>query len=408
MQGGPALAHSAGYARWREMRAPPFLLLVLSSALSVVSINMFLPALPEIARDFAVSPATAGWAISGYLGITAVLQLGLGPLSDRIGRRPVVLWGLGFFALAAIGCAVATSFAPFLAARLAMGVVVGVATAGMAAVRDTADTRGAARRLSWIAMGMAIGPMLGPVLGGVLAAALGWRAIFWALALSAIAVWAVALRRWPETARGERDWRAQLRGYPELLRTGAFWAYASSVVTGIGCFFAFIAGAPIVGAAVYGLGVAEIGLTVGLISGGFFVGTGLSGRFSERAGLGRMILAGRSLQAVALALSGLGLALGLAHPAAFFAPIVLVGLGNGLANPSGQAGVMSARPELAGSAAGASGAMVLAGGAVLTALSTAAAGMGIGAFWAVLMLIALCGAASGVWCLRVERRGALA
>ena len=391
-----------------RMRAPHFLLLVLSSALSVVSINMFLPALPAIAGSFSVSPATAGWAISGYLGVTAVLQLLLGPLSDRIGRRPVVLWGLAAFTLASVGCAVASSFGPFLASRLAMGVVVGVATAGMAAVRDTADTRGAARRLSWIAMAMAIGPMLGPVLGGLLAAAFGWRAIFWGLALGGAAVWAVSLMRWPETARGERDWRAQLRGYPVLLRSDAFWAYAASVVTGIGCFFAFIAGAPIVGAAVYGLGVAEIGLTVGMISAGFFVGTGLSGRFSERAGLGRMILAGRSLQTVALGLSGLGLALGIDHPSAFFAPIVLVGLGNGLANPSGQAGVMSARPELAGSAAGASGAMVLSGGAVLTAISTAAAGVSITAFWTVLMLIALCGAASGLWCLRVERRGALA
>ena len=111
------------------MRAPHFLLLVASSALSVVSINMFLPALPAIAEGFAVSPATAGWAISGYLAVTAVLQLALGPLSDRVGRRPVVLWGLAVFALASVGCALAASFGPFLASRLAMGVVVGVATA---------------------------------------------------------------------------------------------------------------------------------------------------------------------------------------------------------------------------------------------------------------------------------------
>ena len=390
------------------MRAPHFLLLVAGSALSVVSINMFLPALPAIAQEFAVSPATAGWAISGYLAVTAVLQLLLGPISDRVGRRPVVLCGLAIFALASVGAAVATSFGPFLASRLAMGIVIGVATAAQASVRDTADTRGAARRLSWIAMAMAIGPMLGPVAGGLLAAVFGWRAIFWLMAVSAVVLFTVALFRWSETMRGQGDWRAQLRGYPLLLRSGAFWAYAASVVTGIGCFFAFIAGAPIVGAKVYGLGVAEIGLTIGMISAGFFVGTGLSGRFSEGAGLGRMILAGRSLQAAALAVSGLALALGLAHPAAFFGPIVLVGLGNGLANPSGQAGVMSARPELAGSAAGVSGALVLGGGAVLTAVSTAAAESGIVLFWSVLMLVSLAGAASGVWCLRLERRGALA
>ncbi|MGR3434657.1 MAG: MFS transporter [Shimia sp.] len=387
--------------------APPLALMMLVAALSVLSLNMFLPALPRIAEAFGVSYGTATWSLTGYLAATAVLQLIVGSLSDRYGRRPLVLVSLAAFVVSCVVCALARDFATFMAGRLAMGLVITGATMALASIRDTAPAEAAAARISWVSMGMAIGPMVGPVLGGVLDAVLGWRAIFWVMGAGGAAALGLSLAFWGETnLRRSASFLAQARGYPTLLSSGAFWAYALSGVTGIGIFYVFVTGAPLVGEVAFGLGPAEVGVAIGTITAGFFVGNYVSGRVAARAGLGVMICAGRGLQVVAIALAGLGIAAG-GGPLVVFGPIVLVGFGNGLANPSGHAGVMSVRPDLAGSAAGLNGALIMAGGAVLTALASVAITPADAAasHWAIMMVVASCGAAVGLWCLAIQRRG---
>ncbi|MEM9349903.1 MAG: MFS transporter, partial [Pseudomonadota bacterium] len=162
-------------------RSPTLATLMAASALSVLSLNMFLPSLAQIAQEFEVSFATASWAVSGYLALTAGLQLILGPLSDRLGRRPIVLFGTVTFAALSVVCALAQDFATFLAARLFQGVVIAGSTMAMASVRDTSEPAEAASRISWVAMGMAVGPMIAPMIGGVLDASFGWRSVFWFL-----------------------------------------------------------------------------------------------------------------------------------------------------------------------------------------------------------------------------------
>ncbi|MGR3493496.1 MAG: MFS transporter, partial [Shimia sp.] len=208
-------------------RSPSFLMLVSAAAVAVMSLNTFLPALPMLAADLGVSYATASYAVSGYLAITAVMQLILGPMSDRYGRRPVVLGSLGVFTITCGVCALATSFEVFLTARFAMGVVIVGSTVALATVRDTSDAGGAARRISWIAMGMAVGPMLGPILGGALEATFDWRAIFWVLAVAGAGLTAFALLDWRETNfTRASSLTEQARAYPDLLSTPDFWAYA--------------------------------------------------------------------------------------------------------------------------------------------------------------------------------------
>ncbi|MGR3467827.1 MAG: MFS transporter [Shimia sp.] len=385
-------------------RPPSFLMLVSAAAVAVMSLNMFLPALPMLADDLGVSYATASYAVSGYLAITAVMQLILGPMSDRYGRRPVVLGSLGVFTITCILCALATSFEVFLTARFAMGVVIVGSTVALATVRDTSDAGGSARRISWIAMGMAVGPMLGPVLGGALEAAFDWRAIFWALAAAGAALTAFALLDWRETnVTRASSLTEQARAYPDLLSTPDFWAYALSIVTGIGLFYVFITGAPLVAVSLFGLGAAEVGVIIGAITLGFFVGNAVSGRYAEAWGLGRIIFYGRATQVAAIAAMGAGLLA--PTPWTVFAPIVLVGFGNGLANPSGHAGVMSVRPDIAGSASGLAGAMIMAGGALLTALAAPLLdGVNPGlALWVALQTLSLAGCATGIWCLRLGR-----
>lgn len=353
------------------MSSPPTLASLMAvSSLSVLSLNMFLPSLAQIAREFDVSYATAAWAVSGYLALTAVLQLIFGPVSDRLGRRPVVLTALVLFTLFSALCALAQDFRVFLAARMLQGVVIACSTMALAAVRDTSEPKAAARRLSWVAMGMAIGPMVGPVLGGFLDEALGWRSIFWTLSLGGVILIVVTAWDWGETNhRRSASFGDQFRRYPALVRDPVFWAFSGSIVTGIGCFFVFISGAPLVADKVLNISSAQLGVAIGIITLGFFLGNGVSGRIAERVGLGAMVLAGRALQVVVIALNLALLAVGYFDPIPFFGLMALVGFGNGLANPSGHAGVMSVNPALAGSAAGLSGAMVLAFGGLFTAVS---------------------------------------
>ena len=159
---------------------PKMLTLVLLTALSVLSLNMFLPSLSNMAQDFQTDYALVNLSIAGYLAITAVLQLIMGPLSDRYGRRPVLLAGLAIFVLASLGCALATDIWIFLGFRILQGAIISGAALSSAVVRDMVPAREAASLMGYIAMAMAIAPMLGPMFGGALDQLFGWRASFWA------------------------------------------------------------------------------------------------------------------------------------------------------------------------------------------------------------------------------------
>ncbi|MCH2076244.1 MAG: MFS transporter [Rhodobacteraceae bacterium] len=351
-------------------RSPHLATLMIASGLSVLSLNMFLPSLPQIARDFDVGFATASWAVSGYLALTAVLQLLAGPISDRVGRRPVVLFSFAAFAILSACCALAQSFEWFLAARMLQGVIISCSTMALASVRDTSDVGDAAQRISWVSMGMAVGPMIGPAIGGLLDAAFGWRATFWFLSAGGAILFIVALIDWTETNLNRTSsFGAQFRAYPTLLASGTFWSFAGVAVCGIGCFFIFISGAPLVADKVLNISTAELGIAIGIITMGYFFGNAVSARITKRVGLGPMVVAGRALQVAAITTNLILLAVGVFDPLSFFGLMSLVGFGNGLANPSAQTGLMSVNSALSGSAAGLAGALVLAFGAVFTALS---------------------------------------
>lgn len=150
-------------------RRPHLFTLVLLSALAVLSMNMFAPAMAAMAMDFEVPFATINWSISAYLGLTAVLQLLIGPLSDRYGRRPLLLGSLLLFALASVVAATASNIAVFLAARITQGAIVAGNVLPRAIIRDTTSVQEGASMQGYLSMAMAIAPILGPSLGGALA-----------------------------------------------------------------------------------------------------------------------------------------------------------------------------------------------------------------------------------------------
>jgi DHA1 family bicyclomycin/chloramphenicol resistance-like MFS transporter len=351
-------------------RTPPHLgTLVALTALTVLTLNMFLPALPEMQADFGVSQAVMGLAISGYMVAAAVLQLVMGPVSDRLGRRPVVLSMLALYVVASIVCLLAQDVWVFLGARVVQAVAVGGGVLASAVVRDMFDGRMAAAKLATIASAMAIAPMLAPMLGGMLTSVLGWRAVFSVYALIGLVMLALSWRDLGET-------QVQVPGQvldrvSELMREPVYWAYATCQALGVGAFYIFLTGAPFVATGLFGLTAAQVGLGLGSITAGFMTGAAVSARLVRRTGPMPLILAGRVLPLGLLGAGWIYFALGGDQVLVLFATTMSVGFGNGLTLANANAGALSVRPRLAGTAAGVAGALALVIGAALTATATA-------------------------------------
>ncbi len=351
---------------------PRLVTLILLAASSTFALNMFLPSLPQIAEDLEASYGVVSLSIGGFLAVTAVLQMILGPVSDRIGRRPVLLAALGVFALASLGCAMASNVWVFLTFRLFQGAMTAGFALSMAIVRDTRPQGEAAGLIGYISMAMAVAPMVGPVVGGLLDATLGWRANFYLYALTgaALFIWVWVdlgeTRRAAPAAPGAPPDRAT-----DLQRVPQFWAYAVCVAASTGAFYIFITGAPLVAQVQFGVSPAALGVAIGSITVGFAVGSFLSARLAPRAPPMRLILAGRLVACLGLAAGGVAVTVGTTSAIVFFASTVCVGLGNGLTMPSANAAILSLKPALAGSAAGWTGALVLAVGAALTSVTGA-------------------------------------
>ncbi len=355
-----------------ERASPRLATLILLCACSVLPLSLFLPSLPAIARDLRADYALVALSLGGYAAVAASLEFVMGPLSDRFGRRPVVLASVGVFALGSLGCAMATDIRAFLACRLMQAAITSVYPVSMATIRDTGGGARAASRIGYAAMAAAFAPMLGPTLGGALDQTLGWRASFWLLGAAGIALFVWCAFDLVETHANRASTLAQqLRAYTALLRARRFWAYALCMAFSTGAFYAFLAGAPLAAQSVFGIAPAAIGFYMGTITAGFVCGSFLAARYARRYALATTILFGRVV-ACAGPLIGLALMFGGATQAiAWFGPCVLVGIGNGLSNPGAHAGAVSVRPELAGSASGLAGAMTIAGGAAFSSLTGA-------------------------------------
>ncbi len=386
--------------------APKLLTLILLTGLSVLSLNMFVPSLANMATDFRVSYSLVSLSIAGYLAITAVLQLILGPLSDRVGRRPVLLAGLAIFTLASLVCALTDDFRVFLAFRVLQGVVICGWAVSLAVIRDTVPPREAAARMSYVSMAMAVAPMLGPMLGGALDELFGWRANFVTLCGFGLAMLVLCWVDLGETnpARSA-TFATQFRAYPELLRASAFWGYAFCTAFSVGAFYSFVAGAPLVATTFYGLSPSLLGVCIGSITAGFMLGSFLSARLGRGYALTTMMVAGRLVACTGL-LAGLALlGGGFEHAGLFFGATLFAGLGNGLTTPSSNAGALSVQPQLAGSASGVAGALTVATGAVVTSVTGALLTEANGAYvlLAIMLLSSLLALLAALHARRAER-----
>jgi len=327
------------------------------------------PALPQMANRLASDVATIQLAVTVYLLALAAGQLVMGPLSDRFGRRPVVLAGLALTAVAsvlAISVGTATSL---IVARVlqAFGASAGIVVS-RAIIRDLFDRNRAAAMLGLVATVMVVVPTLGPLIGGLLETGFGWEAIFLFTAITStlVVVWAaIAL---PETRRLHTPGAQQgfFRDLTGLARSAKFGGYVCAGAFGSATFFAFLGGGPHVIITLMNRSPAEYGVWFAVCSIGYMAGNFGAARLSTRYGIDRMIWWGIGFEALGVVMSALLAAFAMPWgPIIVFGPQLIVNFGNGLLLPGAISGAVSVRAQAAGTAAGIIGFTQMALGAAI-------------------------------------------
>ncbi|WP_299848533.1 multidrug effflux MFS transporter [uncultured Roseovarius sp.] len=361
--------------------APHILTLILLAGLAALAMNIFLPSLPGMTAYFETDYRLMQLSVALYLAVNAVLQLVVGPISDRWGRRPVILWGTALFLLATLGCVLAGNIYVFLTFRMMQATIVVAMVLSRAIVRDMVPEAQAASMIGYVTMGMAVVPMIGPAIGGMLDAAFGWQSNFWLLlVLGALVFWLTWADLGETAPLSGRTMGQQFKEYPQLFASPRFWGYALASGLSSGSFFAYLGGAPFVGDRVFGLPPELLGIYFGAPAIGYFIGNFLSGRFSVRIGINRMVYWGTLINAIGIAFNLALFYAGLGTALSFFGLMTFMGLGNGMTIPNATAGALSVRPHLAGTASGLAGALMIGLGAALSALAGAMLTPQTGAF----------------------------
>lgn len=354
-----------------DPQRPPVWVLVSFGIVGPTTIHLILPLLPAMQREFGVDYATIQLLISLFVIAFGAAQVFVGPLADLFGRRKMLLGGLVLYMLASMACALAPTVEALVALRMlqAVGACSGIVLA-RSIIGDHYDERQSTRVLGYLAMGVAIGPMLGPVAGGALAAVVGWRGLFWLLAvvgaLNAALAWSFIRRTGrPRAGKGRfRRLGSEIRG---LLRMRAFRLYALNICFHTGVFYAFVVGGPFVGTEFLGLSPQAYGAWFATAAVGYTIGNFVAGRLTYLPGL--VILVGAILVlAINVALLGV-FASGLRSAPAIFLTVAMITLSGGLVMPNSYAGVLKAAPDLAGSASGITGFAQFTSAAIFSSLA---------------------------------------
>jgi len=352
--------------------APPLWLLVLITISGTMAMHMFVPALPDAARALGTTAGEMQMAISIYIVGLAAGQLCYGPLSDALGRRPLLMTGLGLYAVGSVAAAFAPNLGTLLVARLvqALGGCAGLAL-GRAIVRDTTQAESAIRELALLNLMIMVGPGLAPVVGGAVSGAAGWRAIFALLAVAGVLTLIFTWRLLPETGypSGRVGVRTLAADYRALLTSPRFVGFALGGGSATTCVYAFLSAAPFIFVNELHQPVHMVGVYAGMMVLGMAAGNALTSVFAKRVPGARLLRIGNTLS---LASGVLLLAVVLTGHLTLFATIGIMlffTCGCGMTSPAALAQAVSVNPRLIGSAAGLYGCTQMAIGAACTALA---------------------------------------
>ncbi|MGE0099854.1 MAG: Bcr/CflA family efflux MFS transporter [Hydrogenophaga sp.] len=328
-------------------------------AFGLVAMTICIPSMQEWGAQFGSSQAAVQLTFSVYVAAYGGFQLIYGPLSDRLGRKRVLLFGLALTGLGSVLGALAADLTQLMAARLLQGAgsAAGMVV-GRAMVQDLFEGPERTRVMAYVGMAMGLSPPLATIVGGQLHVQLGWQANFVLMAVLAGLLWVAAWRGLPghaPTTSAQAHWLgAMLAAYARLAREPAFLLYVTILAMTTATFYAFLAGAPIVLGS-YGVGPDRIGYYIMCVPLSYIVGNYLITHMAHRAGTRTMMRLGQASTVSGLSLMlVLGLA-GVDTPLAFSLPLMLLGLGHGLLVPAALVGTVGLLPALAGSAAAVAG-----------------------------------------------------
>ena len=335
------------------------IMLSVVSALGPAAMQILLPALPVIRESFSVSTSVAQLTLSLSMLSIAIATLVYGPLSDRYGRKPVMMIGLAITFLGSLFCMVAPSIELLILGRIvqAFGGAVGLVLA-RAVVRDICGPTESARVISTLVMVMVVIPMLSPALGGELMVDFGWHSVFVVIAVLRLVMLVLMSLRLKESLEQPVQFKGvgdMLANYARLFRSGIFCGYAFCVAFVSVVFFSFISAAPEIMVSVLHRPATEYGYYFIMIPAGFMAGNYVSRRFGNRLGIYRMIDYGSRTALVGISLALILQLAGLRHPLALFLPVAIAIFGNGVTLPNAQAGAINEFPRFAGSASGLTG-----------------------------------------------------
>jgi DHA1 family bicyclomycin/chloramphenicol resistance-like MFS transporter len=333
------------------------LLLVAMTGVAPISLYMLVPALPVLATTFARDISIAQMTVSLYMVGIACSQLIMGPLSDKFGRRPVLLAGLGLMVAASVGCVFAENLPQLIAARFfqALGGATGMVVS-RAIIRDLYGRDRVGAMISLVIAVMMIAQMLSPLTGGLIETAFGWRAIFYAITAGSLTVAVAIALALPETRRDRAEGSGFRGDVRSLVRNRAFVGYVLCQVLASQIIFAFAGGGPYIVVTQMGRTSAEYGAWFATTGFAYLVGNLLCVRFAPRHSLERLIWFGLALQLTG-SLLNLCWSLSGANqvPSWLFGTQMIVMVGNAFVMANSAAGAISVRPEAAGTASGAMG-----------------------------------------------------
>ncbi len=330
--------------------------LVAITALGPLAMQIFLPSLPAIQLDLGVSAGLAQLVFSLSMGAIAISMLVYGPLSDRFGRRPVLMVGLGLFLIGSLVATLAPNIAWLIVGRTLQAIGgAGAMALTRTIVRDMYGREKSASMIAYITMAMVVAPMVAPAIGGYLNDIIGWRANFAFVGLVAIVVTALAATQLQETHHQRSavpSIASMASSFVGLLRIPAFRGFTFQSTFAIATFFAFAAGAPYVVIVVMEQPASVYGLFFIMISLGFMSGNFVAARISERVGVERMVMLGCWLALLGTVIILVSLLVVGWTPWALFGPGMVLAFGNGLSMPNSMAGAISVDPANAGAASG--------------------------------------------------------
>lgn len=352
------------------------LLLALLTAVGPVSIDIYLPSLPSLVSVFGTTSAGAQATITAYYIGFALAQIIYGPISDRIGRRPVLLVGLAAYVAASLACVLAPSLEALIVARVVQAVAAAAPIIlARTIVRDLHSGVRAGNLLSVMSSIMGVVPVIAPAVGGFLAQRFGWQSNFWVMTVAGAFAFLLVVSALPETIGDRRaavlSPLSILRSYRVVLRSRTFLLYAAIVCLGYGGLITYIGVSSFIVQGHYRLSPVGYGFTFAISSVGYIAGTFLGRIIAGRRGLDRAVGMGVALLAAGGAVLPAAVALGPGRVAEFVVPVIVYMAGIGIIIPQGIAAALTPFPERAGAASSLIGFLHMTTAAIVLAVAGA-------------------------------------